>query len=396
MDKKQILIVDDEPNIRRIIQVAFERAGWVPYVAEDALQALRCLEQTKIDCVLTDVTMPGMSGYDLLREIGQQMPEVPVIVMTAYGTIPQAIQAIRDGAFEYVTKPFDLEQLKKIVGAALEGSGAGAGSGALKRGRGSKGESEKPFIVASDAMKEVLATVEQVASSKATVLITGESGCGKEVIARALHTHSGRAKKPFVAVNCAALPDTLLESELFGYEKGAFTGAQASKAGKFEAAQDGTLFLDEIGEIALATQVKLLRVLQEREIERLGSNKPTKIDVRLVTATNQDLSRAVDEGRFRLDLMYRLQVVEVHLPPLRERKDDILPLAEHFLAKFCRENDREPLALSQDVTGALLGYSWPGNVRELENTIERAVVLTAPTDSLVGVRQLPQALRPAS
>lgn len=390
-EKKNILIVDDEPSIRRILQVAFEKVGYTAFTAEDARNALQLLDTQKFDAVMSDVTMPGMSGYDLLKEIGRSHPEVPVIMMTAYGTIPQAIQAIRDGAFEYITKPFDLDQVKKIVKNALESE---EGTRVVGRsGKKSGGTQEKPFIAASQAMLDVLEMVEQVADSRATVLITGESGCGKEVIARALHTRSARHKKPFVAVSCAALPETLLESELFGYEKGAFTGAQGAKVGRFEAAQEGTLFLDEIGEIPLATQVKLLRVLQEREVERLGSNKPTKVDVRLVTATNRDLARAVEEGVFRLDLMYRLQVIEIQLPPLRERRDDILPLAEHFLAKFAAENGRPDLTFAPEAAEALRAYSWPGNVRELENTIERAVVISGPAVASIGLKQLPSSLQ---
>jgi two-component system, NtrC family, response regulator AtoC len=245
------------------------------------------------------------------------------------------------------------------------------------------------FIAESPAMKEVLATIQQVADSRATVLITGESGVGKEVVAKALHQFSSRTKKPFVAVSCAALPETLLESELFGYEKGAFTGAQGSKAGRFELAHEGTLFLDEIGEVPLSVQVKLLRVLQEREFERLGASKPTRVDVRLITATNRHLMEAVESGVFRLDLLYRLQVVEVEIPALRDRKEDIEPLCNHFLAKYCKENDRSPLSLGADALEALHRYSWPGNVRELENTMERAVVLSSADLAEVGVKALP-------
>ncbi len=366
-EKPRLLIVDDEPNIRRILQVAFEKEGYVVTTAEDAHQAAKAIETVGTDCVLTDVTMPGKTGYQLLREIKDSHANIPVIVMTAFGTIPQAIQAIRDGAHEFVTKPFDLDSLKKIVASALTTKETSS--------RAPKKPAGAPFIAESPAMKAVLEMVQQVASSRATVLITGESGVGKEVVAKALHTLSSRAKKAFVAVSCAALPETLLESELFGYEKGAFTGAQASKAGRFELANEGTLFLDEIGDIPASVQVKMLRVLQEREFERLGASKPTKVDVRLITATNRDLHEMVAAGTFRLDLLYRLQVVEIEIPPLRERKEDILPLAYHFLSKYASENDRNGLSLSDDAVKALLAYSWPGNVRELENSMERAVVL---------------------
>lgn len=245
-------------------------------------------------------------------------------------------------------------------------------------------------------MKEAYEMISQVADSRATVLITGESGVGKEVVSRALHQLSGRSKQPFVAVSCAALPETLLESELFGYEKGAFTGATGAKVGRFELAHNGTLFLDEIGEIPMSVQVKLLRVLQEREFEKLGSNAPTKVDVRLITATNRDLKEAVDEGIFRLDLLYRLQVVELHIPPLRERLEDILPLANHFLAKYGNENGREPLEMSDEALHVLQGYAWPGNVRELENVMERATVLSGPNDVSLSARLLPPSMKAAA
>jgi DNA-binding NtrC family response regulator len=388
--KARILIVDDEPNIRRILQMAFEKSGYIAATADDAHAALECFEGEAPDCVITDVTMPGMTGYDLLREIKSRWPLTPVVIMTAFGTIPQAVQAIRDGAFEYVTKPFDLDALKRVVQAALESPTEPAVQKATKR----KGVGDSPggVIAESPAMLDVLETVKQVADSRATVLVTGESGVGKEVIAKCLHEWSSRAARPFIAVSCAALPETLLESELFGYEKGAFTGAQGSKVGRFEAANQGTLFLDEIGEVPMPIQVKLLRVLQEREFERLGATKPTKVDVRLVTATNRDLSQAVEEGIFRLDLLYRLQVVELHIPPLRERTADIRALARHFLAKYGAENGR----VMRDVEPAALAlmekYRWPGNVRELENTIERGVVLAKPDDELLTTRLLPPSI----
>jgi two-component system, NtrC family, response regulator AtoC len=310
--------------------------------------------------------------------------------MTAYGTIPQAVQAIRDGAFEYVTKPFDLDALKRVVASALE-------EGAPASPRRAKGKSkESSFLAESPAMREILDTVRQVADSRATVLITGESGTGKEVVAKALHGLSARSAKSFVAVSCAALPETLLESELFGYEKGAFTGAQASRVGRFETAHQGTLFLDEIGEVPLGIQVKLLRVLQEREFERLGSAKPVRVDVRLVTATNRDLQEAVDGGTFRLDLLYRLQVVEIRIPPLRERVEDVLPLARLFLEKYARENERAPLALDERAERALQAYRWPGNVRELENVVERAVVLSPSEETSLGLALLPASVRQAA
>jgi len=368
--------------------VAFEKEGYVPVCAEDALHAAKVLDSTEVDCVITDVTMPGKNGYQLLKEIKNVRPDLPVIVMTAYGTIPQAIQAIRDGAHEFVTKPFDIDSLKKIVASAFDAEPASKKANRKATPAGS-------FIAHSPSMKQILETIEQVAASRATVLITGESGVGKEVVAKAIHNLSPRAKKGFVAVSCAALPETLLESELFGYEKGAFTGAQASKPGRFELAHEGTLFLDEIGDIPAATQVKMLRVLQEREFERLGSSKPVKVDVRLVTATNRNLQDMVDAGTFRLDLLYRLQVVEIEIPPLRARKEDILPLATHFLSRFAKENGRT-LRLNKDAEQALLGYKWPGNVRELENVMERASVLAPQGDSEITVKLLPAQFRQAA
>lgn len=385
-NKSRILIVDDEPSIRRILQVAFEKVGYVPLVAEDAEQAVAIVKSEELDCVVTDVTMPGRSGYELLREIKAGFPSLPVVIITAYGTIPQAVQAIRDGAFEYVTKPFDLEVLKKVVANALS---TGHREGPVARAGRKAAPPKGQFIAVSEPMKQVYEMACQVADSRATVLITGESGVGKEVMAKLIHKASPRSEKSFVAVSCAALPESLLESELFGYEKGAFTGAVGSKAGRFELADSGTLFLDEIGEIPMSIQVKLLRVLQEREFERLGASKPTKVDVRLVTATNRDLKQAVDAGIFRLDLLYRLQVVELHIPALRERVEDIEPLASMFLAKYAADNGRPCLEICPEALKVLQGYAWPGNVRELENTMERAVVLSSQNDKVLTERMLP-------
>lgn len=386
MARETLLIIDDEENIRRILQVAFEKAGYQVLTAESGAEALSVLEDRKADCVLTDVTMPGMTGYELLQRIRKNDAATPVVVMTAYGTIPQAVQAMRDGAHEYITKPFDLDTLKKVVASAI--SDRASAVPAKRRAKSAPGR----MIAESPEMRKLVGTIERVADSRATVLITGESGVGKEVVAKALHDCSARASKSYVAVSCAALPETLLESELFGYEKGAFTGAQGARAGRFELANEGTLFLDEIGEVPMPIQVKLLRVLQEREFERLGATRSTKVNVRLITATNRDLHQAVQEGLFRLDLLYRLQVVELHIPPLRERVADIPALASHFLEKFARENGRAPLALNKEALVLLQGYPWPGNVRELENTIERATVLSSPSDRELNPMLLPPAV----
>lgn len=389
--KKRVLIVDDEPNIRRILEVAFEKVGYKAITAENAQDALDELELHPFDCMLTDVTMPGMNGYRLQQEVAKLYPNLPVVIVTAYGSIQDAVAAIRNGAYEFVTKPFDLDNLKKIVRSAVESNGTEKQSPKTKL----SSKLTKNFIAESPQMNEVLAMVEQVADSKATVLITGESGTGKEVIANLLHDLSSRSSEPFIATSCAALPETLLESELFGYEKGAFTGANSSKMGRFEAANKGTLFLDEIGEVPLAVQAKLLRVLQERELERLGSNKPTKIDVRLVTATNRNLSREVDAGNFRLDLLYRLQVIEINLPPLRERVEDIMPLACHFLDMFSKDNGREFDGFAPETVETLMSYTWRGNVRELCNVIERAVVMSPASTKLIQTTALPNSIRAA-
>jgi DNA-binding NtrC family response regulator len=388
-EPKRLLVVDDEPNIRRILEVAFEKAGCRVTSAGGAAAAVRELERGPFDCVLTDVTMPGASGYDLQREIAGRWPGTPVVIMTAYGTIPQAVQAIRDGAFEYVPKPFELDALKKVVLAAMS-------QPSDRRARKAKGAPKPLFIAESSEMRAVLATIEQVADSRATVLLLGESGTGKEVAARMLHALSPRTGMAFVPFSCAAIPETLLESELFGYEKGAFTGAGGAKAGRFEIADGGTLFLDEIGEVPMAVQAKLLRALQEREFERLGAVKPTRVDVRLVAATHRDLGHMVQAGAFRLDLMYRLQVIEIHLPPLRARRDDILPLARTFLARYAAENGRTVKAISPEAEEALLAYAWPGNVRELGNAIERAVVLAPRDAETLEIDALPPALRAAA
>lgn len=394
--KKRVLIVDDELNIRRILQASFDKNGWVALTAESGHEALRLLEREQVDCVLTDVTMPGMSGYDLQKEISTIYPELPVVIMTAFGTIPQAIEAIRHGAFEFVTKPFDLDLVKKIIQNALDGVEPGQKKASKVKKKVKSVETARAFIAESPAMKEILEMVQQVADSRATVLVTGESGTGKEVVARLIHTYSDRKENPFVAISCAALPETLLESELFGHEKGAFTGADQAKAGRFELADSGTFFLDEVGDIPMPIQIKLLRVLQEREFERLGSTKPTRVDVRLVTATNRDLQEAVDDGSFRLDLLYRLQVVEIMLPPLRERREDIVPLCEHFLAKYAAENNRKLASVGAEALTLLEGYGWPGNVRELENTMERATVMAGPDELELMPKHLPPKMRSAA
>jgi DNA-binding NtrC family response regulator len=375
--KRHLLVVDDEANIRKILKAAFERADYKVTVAESGDEALKVIaSDPTIDLVLTDVLMPGISGVELLAQVRSRRDDLPVLVMTAYGTIPQAVEAMRLGAVDYITKPFDLDVLKRTVAHFLPKSGSKAGKDRPSR-RSERGD--LGLIAESPKMREIVALVRQVADSRATVLITGESGTGKEVIAKTIHRLSPRVDAAFVAVSCAALPETLLESELFGYERGAFTGADSMRRGRFEVAHGGTLFLDEVGEIPPTIQVKLLRVLQERQIERLGSSIPIDVDVRLIAATNRDLRKAVDEGSFREDLFYRLQVLHIELPPLRERKEDVVPLALHFIERYASENGSQMCALSREAEKLFVRYSWPGNVRELENAIERAVVL-APKD----------------
>jgi DNA-binding NtrC family response regulator len=366
--KARILIVDDEPNIRKILQAALERAGYRPVATESAEEALRLLGAEPFDLVITDVLMPGMSGMEFLHEVKKKMPSLPVLMMTAFGTIPQAVEAIRAGAADYITKPFDLQQVKKAVAYWLKQAQEVPAPADSAR-------PESSVVAVSPKMVEVMNLVRKIADTTVNVLITGESGTGKEVIAKEIHRLSRRRQKPFVAVSCAAIPETLLESELFGHEKGAFTGADHARPGRFELADGGTLFLDEIGEVPPSIQVKLLRVIQEREVERLGATSCVKVDVRLISATNKDLGEAVARGEFRQDLYYRLQVLHIELPPLRERPEDIKPLVLHFLSRYAPPNESQMRDISEEALALLLKYSWPGNVRELENVVERAVVL---------------------
>lgn len=383
--KKTILIVDDELNIRRVLERAFLKEGYRVHLAEGGHQALRILEEVPVEVVLTDVVMPDMIGLELLKQIRAKYPRIPVIMMTAFGTIPMAVEAIRNGAVEFLTKPLDFESLRKIVRNAL----AERVSQARAATKAKPSKKQTQFIGQSQAIREVLETVERVADTRASVLITGESGTGKELIARMLHEKSSRASGPFVAVSCAAIPETLIEVELFGAVKGAYTGAETDRMGKFEAANGGTLFLDEVGEIPLLIQAKLLRVIQEREIQRLGSNESIPIDVRLITATNRDLEKEIEAGNFREDLYYRLKVVHLHLPPLRERVEDIPLLAEHFMRKYAEENGRALRTISPEALKVLQNHCWKGNVRELENAIEASVVLAPPDATELEPKHLP-------
>jgi two-component system response regulator HydG len=367
-----VLVVDDERGIVESLQRVFEREGLRALTADGGGAALDILRREPVSVLLTDLLMPGMSGLDLLKASRSVSPETETILMTAYGTVENAVEAMKQGAYDFVTKPIKRAHVVRAVLKALEKRTLVQENRSLREQLAA--QQKKRLIGQSLPWRRTMETVLQAAPSVATVLLLGESGTGKELLARAIHEASPRAAGPFVPVNCAALPETILEAELFGYERGAFTGAVQRHDGRFLQANRGTLFLDEIGEIPTHVQVKLLRVLQEGEVERLGG-RTQKVDLRLVAATNQDLRAAVKEGRFREDLYYRLNVIALRLPPLRERRDDIPLLAEHFLRVYGDRNDRHFAGLSRTALDALVDYDWPGNVRELENTVERAVVL---------------------
>jgi len=384
-----ILVVDDEINYLTVMEALLGEEGYEVLTSPGGKEALKVAAGADLDLVLTDMRMPKMNGIELLEELKRLYPDLPVIMMTAYGTVEKAVAAMKTGAFDYILKPFKNEELLVTIARALEHYRL------IQQNRMLLQDLDKkygaPNIVGeSKAMREILALVKRVATSRATVLVSGESGTGKELVARAIHQQSPRAGKTFVSVNCAALTETLLESELFGHERGAFTHAVAMRKGRFELADSGTLFLDEVAEMSPALQVKLLRVLQEMEFERVGGNKTIKVDVRLVAATNRELKEEVEEGRFREDLYYRLNVVHLHIPPLRERQEDIALLATHFLRKYAQENARGDVHLSPEAMKLLLNYAWPGNVRELENVMERAVILCG--QNLIGVNDLPREL----
>src|ERR1700704_4941514 len=369
-----ILIIEDESKMRRLLELNLGEDGFKTVSAPDAETGLKMLASEQIDLVLTDLKLPGMSGLELLQRAKQQNPALPVVVMTAFGSVETAVDAMKAGATDYVLKPFSLAEMRMVVHKELDVSRLREENRSLRQALGEK--YSHPNIVARSAkMQEVLAIVERVAPTNSTVLLGGESGVGKDLIARAIHEKSRRAAGPFIKINSTAIPENLLESELFGYEKGAFTGATASKPGKFELADKGTLFLDEIGDVPPAIQVKLLRVLQEREFERLGGTRTVKVDVRLIAATNRDLRAALEEGTFREDLYYRLNVVPIDIAPLRERREDIPDLAGHFLERFNRDNGKQIGQITPEAVNNLMEYHWPGNVRQLENTIERSVAL---------------------
>jgi DNA-binding NtrC family response regulator len=369
---KTILVVEDEDKLRRVIELHLKSAGYEVLQAATAEHALKFADQVQL--VLTDLRLPGMDGLALLDTIRRQNANTPVVLMTAYGTVESAVSAMKSGAADFLIKPFSLDHLTAVIEKALEVRALRDENLQLKEALDQKFAFDN-IVGRSTGMQEIFHTVARVAPTRATVLLCGESGVGKDLIARAIHHHSPRKDRPFVKINCTALPENLMESELFGYEKGAFTGANTTKPGKFEQADTGTVFLDEIGDVPPGIQVKLLRILQEREFERLGSNKTRRIDVRVIAATNADLRAALEEGRFREDLYYRLNVLPINIPPLRDRKEDIPFLARHFVRKIAPDLGSPAGGVSEAAIEKLMTYHWPGNVRELENVIERSLVL---------------------
>ncbi len=385
-----ILIMDDEQNYLLVLDAILTDAGYKVTPLSDPEMGLAFLEESEVDVVITDMKMPKLTGKDVLDHVKKHYPQIPVLIMTAFGSIEAAVEAMRTGAFDYITKPFSNEELLLSLSKAMQYARAQQENRQLRRQIQERFGPEN--IVGRDkSMRHVLDMVHRAAPSRSTVLVTGESGTGKELIAKAIHNDSPRKDGPFVSVNCMALNPGVLESELFGHEKGSFTGAVSRRRGRFEMADKGTLFLDEIGELSQDMQVKLLRVLQERRFERVGGTEAVEVDIRIVAATNRDLEKAVAEGIFREDLFYRLNVVSIHLPPLRERREDIPFLAAHFLDKFAKENTREMKGFSPSAMDYLSAYEWPGNVRQLENVIERCVVLSS--GETIGAEDLPPEIK---
>lgn len=371
---KTILVVDDEKNYLVVLSTLLKEEGYEVLTTQDPYKAIEMVDEELPHLLITDMKMPGLSGIEVLKAAKERMPELPVIVLTAFGSVETAVEAMRLGAYHYILKPFRNEEIRLVVRRAIEDAGVREEKKLLAMELSSRLGVEG-FVAESEEMKEILSLVGQVAPTRTTCLIQGESGTGKEVVARMIHEKSPRAGRPFVAVNCGALTETLLESELFGHEKGAFTGATTQKKGRFEIADGGTLFLDEIGTTSPALQIRLLRVLQEQSFERVGGTKTIKVDVRIITASNADLSKLIEEGDFREDLYYRLNVFTITIPPLRERRGDIPALARHFLRIYSKEIGKQVDSISKEAMDLLVGYPWHGNVRELKNVIERAVVV---------------------
>ena len=387
---KAVLLIDDDESLRRVVEYNLHEEGYRVLTAADGAAGWRMFQAETVDLVLTDVRMPEMDGVEVLTRIKAMQPDVPVIMLTAHGTIDSAVEAMKLGAFDYLTKPFNREQLKAAVRKAFEVAALTTENRYLRQVVADR-FSFANMIAGSRAMRAVTETAGRVAQSDTSVLLEGESGTGKELLAKAIHFHSSRARAPFVTINCGAIPEQLLESELFGHKRGSFTGAVSDKRGKFEAAERGTIFLDEIGELPMLLQVKILRVLQEREVDKVGETRPIKVDVRVIAATNRDLEKMVADGTFRDDLYYRLAVVSIRMPPLRERSDDIPFLVDHFLNKHAERLGRTRPTIERDVYSAFNLYAWPGNIRELENVIERALVLDK--DGVLGLDDLPERLR---
>ncbi len=373
-NRGRILIVDDEQHAREALAVLLEEDGYEVRDAPDGFKALGILREWDCDLLVTDLRMPVMDGLTLIRKAREEFPELTCLVMTAFGSVENAVEAMKTGADDYLTKPLNFDAVELVIDRAMERTQMRRELERLREGTAAP-RTTTQMVGNSPPMQRLKGIIDQVATSRATVLITGESGTGKELVARLVHERSDRADKPFVRLHCSALAETLLESELFGHEKGAFTGAAQRRKGRFEEADGGTLFFDEIGEIPPSTQVKLLRFLQEREFERVGGNETISVDVRIIAATNRDLEKEVRNGDFREDLYYRLNVIHLNTPPLRVRRGDIAPLASFFVARYARQNNKDIEEIDHDVVEALSQYDWPGNVRELENTIERAVVL---------------------
>jgi two-component system, NtrC family, response regulator AtoC len=381
----RVLVVDDEVNLRKVLAAMLRKEGYEVAVAADGEQALADLEKNGADVVVTDLVMPKVGGMEILKNINSSQPDVPVIIITAHGTVDSAVEAIKLGAFDYITKPFEQAEIQAVVAKAARTHAAN------QQNVKADGRTRASIIGESPQMQDIFKIIDKVADTPSTVLITGESGTGKELIATALHDGSSRRDKPLIKINCAAIPKDLMESELFGYERGAFTGAVTSKPGRFELADGGTLFLDEIAEIPVEMQVKLLRALQESEFERVGGIKTTRVDVRLVAATNRDLHREVDTGSFRKDLYYRLNVVPIVLPPLRERKGDIPKLVVHFVEKYNKRLNKKIDGVADDALAVLQAWPWPGNIRELENLMERVIVFA--DGPQITAKDLPEPVR---
>jgi len=387
MQKLSILVIEDGKSQREMLRDFLKDEGYEVLEAENGEKALKKIKENYLDLLLLDYRMPGIDGMKVLEKVKRINPEIDVIMMTAYGTIETAVNAMKAGASDYITKPIELQELLILIDRISERRILLRENEVLREELRGKGVTTEQIIYESTAMHEVINLAGRVANTRTTILIQGESGTGKELLAKLIHTLSPRLEKPMITVNCAALAESLLESELFGHEKGAFTGASRRRIGRFEEADGGTLFLDEIGEIPLSVQVKLLRFLQEREFQRLGGNQTIRSDVRIISATNQDLETKVNEGAFREDLFYRLNVVAITVPPLRERKEDLPPLIDHFLMRFTVENGKEIQGISPEAKDLLLKYDYPGNVREVENIIERAVVITR--GSIISASDLP-------